>query len=64
MPVALSDRAVIDSLYYVQVGQTDDVLGQSVERVDWLAWRINDGPKVKLIKAVSLLMAASGYHPI
>jgi hypothetical protein len=63
--VALSDRAVIDWLYYVRVGDVDDdVLGQKVERPSWFSWRVNDGPEVKLIKAVSLLMAASGYHPI
>jgi hypothetical protein len=61
---ALSDAAVIDLLYDVDVGEAEEVLGQLVERVEWLTWRVNDGPKVKLIPTVSQLMLAAGYHAI
>jgi hypothetical protein len=64
MPVAMSDREIIDWLYFIQVGQTDDVLGQRVERPAWLTWRVNDGKPLKLIPAVSTLMSAAGYRPI
>jgi hypothetical protein len=62
--LALSDAAVVDLLYDVDVGECEEVMGQLVERPEWLVWRVNDGPKMKLLRAVSELMRVSGYHAI
>jgi hypothetical protein len=65
MPMALSDRAATDCLFFIRVGDVDDnVFDQKVERPTPRTWRINDGKELRLIPAVSRLMTAAGFHPI
>jgi hypothetical protein len=65
MSMGLSHRACCDLLYFLRVGDAaSDVLGQKVERTEWLTWRINDGPELLLLPAIDLLMNLSGYHPL
>jgi hypothetical protein len=64
MSMGLSHRACVDLLYFLRVGDAaTDVLGQRVERTEWLTWKINDGPEL-LLPAIDLLMKLSGWRPI